>query len=280
MKGIKLFASTSSDQSQNSAYLFVSPALISTAKSFFRRHGIRFLQQWPHDGVTSKFPSLAVIKKHLFTSFLLSVSLLSFRCQTYQRTGGKSTGLCLTKANHACLYASMSIWGTAEVWQSAREWSTILKCLHPNTVSLNTLCDKFGENLYLLYHWLIPPRLLLLHLSPATFPYISLLLVSMDTIKHAKNTAKRDHDPCLLPRGSYAWAQRHGSWYRTIQFNSLEWDMRAMAKNAAYKPNRHRICFQLKALAIFECFPMWFISYLIKSDGIYTRNVPIFLCCK
>ena len=109
MKEIKLFASTSSDQSQNSAYLFVSPALISTAKFFFRRHDIRFLQQWPHDGVTSKFPSLAVIKKHLFTSFLLSVSLLSFRCQIYQRTSGKSTVLHLTKANHACLYAAMNM---------------------------------------------------------------------------------------------------------------------------------------------------------------------------
>ena len=92
MKGIKLFASTSSDQSQNSAYWFVSPALISTAKFFFRRHDIRFLQQWPHDGVTSEFPSLAVIKKHLFTSFLLSVSI-EFPMPNISEKRWKSNGI-------------------------------------------------------------------------------------------------------------------------------------------------------------------------------------------
>ena len=88
--------------------------------------------------------------------------------------------------------------------------------------------------------------------------------VTMDTIKHAKNTAKRDHDPCLLPRGSYAWAQRHGSWCRTIQFNSLEWDMRAMTKKTSHRSETAvESASHWKALVKFECFPVWFISYLI-----------------
>ena len=212
MKGIKLFASTSSDQSQNSAYLFVSPALISTAKFFFRRHDIRFLQQWPHDGVTSKFPSLAVIKKHLFTSFLLSVSLLSFRCQIYQRTSGKSTVLYLTKANHACLYAAMNM---------RYRWTVTICSWMFHNFYIYVFIQTQSVWIHFVTSWWKSILVVPLTHPPSITPTASLSCylpihqltstVSMDTIKHAKNTAKRDHDPCLLPRGSYAWAQRHES---------------------------------------------------------------------
>ena len=126
----------------------------------------------------------------------------------------------------------MNIWDTAELWQSVHECSTI---------STYMSSPKHSQSEYTLWQvWWKSILVVPLTHPPSITPTASLSCylpihqltstVSMDTIKHAKNTAKRDHDPCLLPRGSYAWAQRHGSWYRTIQFNSLEWDMRAMPK--------------------------------------------------
>ena len=173
-------------------------------------------------------------------------------------------------------------WDTAELWPSVHECSTISTYMSSpkHSQSEYTLWKVWWKSILVvpLTH---PPRLLLLHLSPATFPYISLLLQFPWIPLNMPRTQQKG----ITTRVSYPEGptlEHRGMDHDIEPFSSIHsseiWE--PWRKNTAYKPNRHRICFQLKTLVKFECFPMWFLSYLIKSDGIYRRNVPIFLCCK
>ena len=67
----KLFAPTSSDQSQNSIYLLASHALICSVKSFLNQLHFAFLSLWTRDSLLQSCPDLAIIKiTFLWTSFL------------------------------------------------------------------------------------------------------------------------------------------------------------------------------------------------------------------
>ena len=174
----------------------------------------------------------------------------------------------------------MGVWGTTEVWQSVREWSTIVYVF----IQIQSVWMHFLTSLVKIYISCTPDS------SPLDYSHcISLLLPS-----HTSAYFWFPWIPLNMPRTQQKGITTRVSYPEgpTLEHRGMDHDIEPFSsihsseiwepwrKNTAYKPNRHRICFQLKALVIFECFPMWFISYLIKSDGIYRRNVPIFLCCK